>query len=333
MKKLFAAILGLILAISMGAPLWAQDGTPVPAPADLGGTAPPSMPDLNDIQLPPLPASSPAAPAPTTSIEEAPIPQPSVKMTPTPAPMKASAPAVVVPPPPMIPTPTHVVMAPVPTKAPARVPTVSPTSAPMGAPIPPAPLNGGTSAASVPSAMTGGVADYFPWTQGQSLNYEYLKPAAGSTVKKTRVVECLEEATMANGTVHFTLKTTEGSQVVQDKYSLLDNRVEHTFAGKMALTGHTILELPAAGQTLEWQLKGGDGLTHAYKAFFGKAQVYQKVYPDCLIVIDKGLQGTKPVSTRIDYYAKGIGLVAVETYAAGMKLVQTESLALVESGQ
>ena len=155
----------------------------------------------------------------------------------------------------------------------------------------------------------------------------------GSTTKKTRVVQCLEDAAMANGTVHFTLKTTEGAQVVQDKYSLLDNRVEHTFAGKTALTGHTILELPASGQTLEWQLKGGDGLTHAYKAFFGKAQVYQKVYPDCVIVIDKGLQGTKPVSTRIDYYAKGIGLVAVETYAAGMKLVQTESLALVESGQ
>jgi hypothetical protein len=316
MKKFFPAILGLILAVSIGAPLWAQEGTPVPAPPDLGGAEPPSIPDLNQIELPPPPIASPAAPAPTTSIEEAPIPQPvapAEKMTPTPIPA---------PPPPVIPTPTVKVSAAVPTKVPTKIPSAPPV--PPSAPA--------ASAASVPAAMTGGVADYFAWTEGQSLNYEYLKPAAGSTTKKTRVVECLEDSTMTNGTIHFTLKTTEGAQVVQDKYSLLDNRVEHTFAGKMALTGHTILELPAAGQSLEWQLKGGDGLTHAYKAFFGKAQVYQKVYPNCVIVIDKGLQGTKPVSTRIDYYAKGIGLVAVETYAPGMKLIQSESLALVESG-
>jgi hypothetical protein len=317
MKKLFPAILGLVLAISMGAPVWAQVGTPVPAPPDLGGTAPPSIPDLNEIELPPLPASSPAAPAPTTSIEEAPIPQPAAKMTPTPP----SAPA---PPPPPMPTPT---------KVSAVHAAVQSAPAP-----PPAPPSASAAAASVPlagaasSVSTGGISDYFPWTQGQSLNYEYLKPAAGSTTKRTRVVECLEDAAMANGTVHFTLKTTEGAQVVQDKYSLYDNKVEHTFAGKMALAGHVVLQLPATGQSLEWQLKGGDGLTHAYKAFFGKAQVYQKVYPDCVIVIDKGLQGTKPVSTRIDYYAKGIGLVAVETYAPGMKLIQSESLALVESG-
>ena len=58
-----------------------------------------------------------------------------------------------------------------------------------------------------------------------------------------------------------------------------------------------------------------------------------KVYPDCVVVVDKALSGGKAVSTRINYYAKGIGLVAVEVYSPAMKLIQTESLALVQSGQ
>jgi hypothetical protein len=315
MKKLFLAVLGLILAVSMGSPLLAQDGTPVPAPPDLGGTAPPAMPDLNQIDLPPPPAPSAASPAPTTSIEEAPVPAvtaATLKAMPTETPVPAEpTPTVKISAPPMVPTVARAPAAPTAESA--------QSSAPMG------------SAAIV--GLTGTVADYFPWIEGHSLSYEYLKPAAGATAKKTHLVECMEDQTMANGTVHFTLKTTDGDQVVQDKYSLYDNKVEHTYAGKMVLSGHIVLQLPAAGQSVEWQLKGGDGLTHAYKAFFGKAQVYQKVYPDCVIVIDKAMQGTKTVSSRFNYYAKGIGLVAVETYAPGMKLIQTESLALVESGQ
>jgi hypothetical protein len=303
MKKLFFAMGLWVLSTST---LWAQDGgTPVPAVPDTGlSSAPPALPDLSQIELPPPPVvnsnSQQAVPTDT--------PVPAVQAAPPPLAVPTNTPE------PAMPTPTEEL------SLPTAVPEAN--TAPES--------NMESSTASSPSQ--GGILDYFPITQGQTQTYEYLKPALGQTEKKTRVVECLERQTMANGTVRVTLKTTEGSQVFTDKYSIFDNKVQHTFAGKLVLKDHLILQYPSASGPVEWQIKGGDGLTHAYKALFGQAQVYQKVYPDCVIIVDKALSGGKPVSTKIDYYAKGIGLVAVETYAPGMKLIQTESLALVEPG-
>jgi hypothetical protein len=311
MKNLSSVVLFLVLAVLIQSPLRAQEGTPVPVDADMNNTTPPALPDLNQLDLPVIPGSTPSSQP--QAAPEAPAP---VVDTPT---------AIIQMPPPPVPTPTKIISLP---QSAAVIPT--PTLAPKVSMPVAAVSTAPASAAPAVAAQTGGISDYFPWVQGQSLNYEYLKSAGA---KKTQVVECLQQETMPNGTVHFTLKITEGAQVVQDKYSLLDNRVEHTFAGKMALTGHVLLRLPEAGQAALWQLKGGDGLTHAYKASFGQAQVYQKVYPDCVVVTDKALSGGKPVSTRISYYAKGIGLVALEVYSSGMKLIQTESLALVQPGQ
>ena len=315
MKKLSSVVLFLVLAVLIQSPLRAQVGTPVPADTDMNNTTPPALPDLGQLDLPVIPGSTPSSQSPSRS-RGAPAP---VVNTPTAVVPNAAGPH---------PhrdesyfgSPARALGEP---KAYLSAPKVSMPAAPSVSAAP-------ASAAPATAAPTGGISNYFPWVQGQSLNYEYLKSAGA---KKTQVVECLEQETMSNGTVHFTLKTTEGTQAVQDKYSLYDNKVEHTFAGKMALTGHVLLQLPAAGQPAQWQLKGGDGLTHAYKASFGQAQVYQKVYPDCVLVTDKALSGGKPVSTRISYYAKGIGLVALEVYSSGMKLIQTQSLALVQSGQ
>ena len=299
MKKIFL-ILGLWI---LSAPaLWAQAGTPVPEPDAGNSSIPSALPDLSQIELPPPPVVN-SAPEPTaTSIPAAQAPPPA---PPPPLPtstQKGSSPK------PALPTPTQEL------SLPSAVPTAGLESA-VAAP-----------------ASTGGILDYFPVAEGQKQTYEYLKPAAGETTKKTRVVECLERSAMANGTVRVTLKTTEGTQVLTDKYSIFDNKVEHTFAGKLALTGHLILRLPNAAVPVEWQFQGGDGLAHAFKALFGKAEVYQKVYPDCVIVVDKALSAGKPVSSKFYYYAKGIGLVAIETYAPGAKLIQSESLALVEPG-
>lgn len=229
-------------------------------------------------------------------------------------------------------TPTQVTQ-----PAPAIVPVAPPPPLPTAAPISriqASPLPSPTPVPAVSSQVPmGGIADYFPWTQGKSLSYEYLKPVPGSRVKRTRRVECLDQRTMPNGTIHYTLKTIEGAKVVRNRYSLYDNEVEHTFEGNRELAGHVILKLPGDGQPVEWKMKAGDGLTHSFKAFLGKARVYQKVYPDCVIVVDKPLRDGKAISSRFDYYAKGIGLVAVETYNDRMKLIESESLALVEPGQ
>ncbi|HVM33591.1 MAG TPA: hypothetical protein VMU88_10685 [bacterium] len=300
MRNFWSGVGFLILVFGIQAPLWAQVGTPVPAGSDLNGADAPALPDLSQLDLPVVPTPS-----------------------------QASQPVQLPPPPTAVPTPTSVPLAmPVNTATPVPSMPAPPAVSNVFAAPTVAPAEGQVSQGGL--APQGGLADYYPWTKGKSLSYQYLKSAGA---KRTRLVECLEQETMPNGTVHYTLKTTEGAQAVQDKYSLYDNKVDHTFAGKMALAGHTILAMPSATAPAEWQLKGGDGLTHAYKASFGQAQVYQKVYPDCVIVTDKALSGGKALSTRLEYYAKGIGLVAVETYGPGMKLIPAESLALVEDGR
>ncbi|HET9870220.1 MAG TPA: hypothetical protein VFR02_06985 [bacterium] len=287
----------LVLALSGASILWAEEGTPVPVPPDLNNAAP--ITDLGPVDLPALPDLDGTAPPSNTQAPSLPAEAPAPKAAP-------AAPA------------------PVPT----RVPTLAPTPVPTPIPAAPqAPTAGPSSQAAMPApAATGGLEDYFPWTQGASLKYEYLKPRPGSSVKGTRLVECVSREVMPNGTLHFTLRTTEGGRVVEDRYSLYDNKVQHTFAGKQALADHVILEWPVDGQPVEWKLPGGDGQTHAFKVFPGKEKVYQKVYPDCLIVVDKAGN-----SSRFEYYAKGIGLVAVETYGRGMKLIEDESLALVQT--
>lgn len=294
MKKIFQVLWILGLSLAVVSPLWAQDGTQEPSSVnDAGAPPPPPLPDLSQLDLPAPPGPDASTAATPTQV-----------IPPVPA---VSAPAA---PPPPLPTATSVPQVPVPAMP-------SPTPVPI---------------ASAP-APTGGIADYFAWTQGQSLSYEYLKPVPGSTEKRTRQVECLDQQTMPNGTSRYTLKTTEGAKEVRNRYSLFDNKVEHTYEGTRALAGYVILKFPVDGQPVEWKMKAGDGLTHAFKAFLGKARVYQKVYPDCVIVVDKTLRDGKAISSRFDYYAKGIGLVAVETYTSRMKLVESESLALVQSGQ
>jgi hypothetical protein len=174
----------------------------------------------------------------------------------------------------------------------------------------------------------GAFADYFPTAKGSKWTYEYLKAETGSKAKKTRIVECVSRETASNGAVNATLQVTEDGQATQEKYSLRDNQVEHTATGDQTYTGDFTYKFPSASGT-DWSVTEPNGTVHKSKSSLGKAQVYKKIYPDCVIVSEKILKGGKAANTVFYYYAKGIGLVATEVYSPKMKLIQTSSLALV----
>jgi hypothetical protein len=166
------------------------------------------------------------------------------------------------------------------------------------------------------------LADYFPAEVGMKWTYEYLKPGADG-VKKVRQVECSSVQRFENGTVRVSFQVTEGASSAEN-FSLFNGLVQRTSVGGKTLDSDFAFKLPKKGVPSTWSATGADGAVKACGASFGKAQVYQKVYPDCVVVKEKS--GTTTVFT---YYAKGIGLVALETYGAGLKLDQAKSYALV----
>ncbi len=182
--------------------------------------------------------------------------------------------------------------------------------------------------ASAPMPSLGVFAEYFPTAKGNKWSYEYLKPEAGSQAKKTRTVECIAQEA-SNGGINATFQVTEDGQTSQEKYSLHDNQVEHTATGDQTYTGDLTFKFPPAGDTTTWSVTEPNGTLHKSKASMGKAQVYKKTYPDCVIVMEKIVKGGKSANTVIYYYAKGIGLVAVEVYSPKMKLIQPSSIALL----
>jgi hypothetical protein len=187
-------------------------------------------------------------------------------------------------------------------------------------------------AATGAAVSAGALTDYFPVAEGALSNYEYLKPASGQTAKGTFAVKCASAKTMDNGTVRVTMETTEGGQTSRDRYSLYGSQVEHIATGDQVFTGDFAFKLPKAGGTALWSLTEKDGTVHKSKASYGEAQVYQKTYPDCVIVTEKVIKDGKTANTIIYYYAKGIGLVSMEVYSPGMKLLQDKSYALMGDG-
>jgi hypothetical protein len=223
--------------------------------------------------------------------------------------------------------------APQPTDTPAPVPAKPAVAEPTEAPTPEAAEPTATAAkeeASTTGATVsaGALTDYFPAAEGTQWSYEYLKPAEGQAAKGTFTVKCVSAKTMANGTVRVTLETTNNGQPTRDQYSLFNNQVVHTATGDQALTGDFAFKLPPASGSASWMVTEKDGTVHKSKAALGQAQVYQKTYPDCVIVTEKILKDGKPERTIIYYYAKGTGLVSMEVYSKGMKLLQDKSFAL-----
>jgi len=336
------AIFLLILA-----PLRAEDLLP-PVPEGLDGPPPlegdEQLPSLQDFDkflpgidptqtdLEPGPAKPEAA---LQAIEKAlPTATPVIA---TPTPVKASVP----PTPtvrPAVPTPTSVVVAPATEKVPMTSEKQKPasgsapsgtTSAPSGA-APAGTLSGKPATApgaAVPPAAasvapsSGSLTDYFPVQTGMKWNYEYLKAGADGA-RKARVVECVDVQTFENGTLRASFTVTEASPV-KVGYSIHNGSVQKTLVGSRTLDADFAFKFPKPGVPSAWTATGVDGTLKTCSASFGKAQVYEKTYPDCVVVKEK-----VGVQTLFTFYAKGIGLVALEVYGAGMKLDPARSYAL-----
>ncbi len=171
---------------------------------------------------------------------------------------------------------------------------------------------------------------YFPAVVGGHWTYEYLKPDKGETSAGSFTVKCIESQPKPDGTLRVVLETQEGGRPLRDRYLVSGDRVEHTAAGDEAFSGDFTFKLPKAGQAAAWSIREKNGTLHRSKAVFGKARVYQKTYPDCVVVTEKVLRHGGTQNTVLYYYAKGIGLVAMEVYSKGMKLLQPKSIALVQ---
>ncbi|GEM_PF-2247048 len=296
MEKFFFFAICLFMA-----PLsWADQPTPPVIPIPSGDEALPPPPlDQNlatPVVVPVLPGGDKTAAetAPATTQPALPPPPPA---TPTPVPVKA---VTAVPEAKAADTPTP------------RAEAPAPQAVASGAPI-----------------SAGSLTAYFPVQEGAQWTYEYLKPATGQTAKGTYSVKCASAKQMPNGTVRAVFETDENGQATQDHYSLYDNKIEHMTGDGQTTTGDFVFKVPAAGGAA-WVLTEKDGTVHKSKAAFGQAQVYQKTYPDCVVVTEKVLKGGKAANTVIYYYAKGIGLVAIEVYSPKMKLVQDKSVALTK---
>jgi hypothetical protein len=245
-----------------------------------------------------LPTATPVAQTPTKALA---LPTPTIR--------------------PAAPTPSPVASAPTDQQVPMTSEKQKPAAAPSGAapsgtmPNKPATAPGAASAPAAPVVpSSGALTDYFPVQTGMKWTYEYLK---GGAAKKVRSVGCTQAETFPNGTVRATLQVTEDAAVIET-YSLLNGAVQRTGLGGQTLEGEYAFKMPKKGLPSTWT----NG-TKTFTASFGKAQVYQKVYPDCVVVKEKD-----GALTTFTYYAKGIGLVALEVYGVGLKLDQTRSYAL-----
>lgn len=224
-------------------------------------------------------------------------------------------------PPPVFATPTQVV--------PKAQPTTPSEKKMEATPIPQVQAPAPEQASSGAAISAGVLTDYFPVHEGALWVYEYLKPVPGETAKRNYPVRCTSAKQMPNGTVRAVFETTDNGQRTQDHYSLYDNKIERMAEDGQTQTGDFVFKIPAKGGAAVWSVAEKNGTVHKSKAVFGQAQVYQKTYPDCIVVTEKVVKGGKTANTVIYYYAKGTGLVAIEVYSPKMKLLQDKSVALM----
>lgn len=215
----------------------------------------------------------------------------------------------------VVPTPTETVAVPAPSPKPAvRAPVVPPASVPRGAVS---------------------VKDYFPSVPGQVMEYQFFTMPDQSVGRKSRIVECLKSQTFKNGTVRSTFKTTVFAggtykdEISVDNYSTYNNVVQLTAHNDQPLTERYLIKMPAPGATIRWVQKEPDGTEKQYKAYFEPLKTADRIYTDCLVVVEKHLKGAGELALRHFYYARGIGLVRLEVYGADLKVDRSSSIDLI----
>ncbi len=173
--------------------------------------------------------------------------------------------------------------------------------------------------------------DYFPVVPGSKVNYEYLAPAPGERVKKTRVVECQEYRRMGDGTLVGKFKISDGfldTAEYQDILFTLEGA--QNFTGKKPSGRSCFLKLPKKGRRVKWKYKLKGGIVQSFQAGFDKTRIKSRNYPDCLCVSEKEFKKGRLISTQRDYYSKGIGLILRGFYGPKGKLVRSKSFAYLK---
>jgi hypothetical protein len=192
----------------------------------------------------------------------------------------------------------------------------------------PSPVKESVKEETVPvTGLTGGLFDYFPVAQGQKAEFTYLKAAKGEAAPKNFTVQCVEFQPNPDGTEKATFESTQSGAAVRDRFLVSKDEVAHTQSGDETLKDDFLMKMPAPLKVVVWK-QTHDGIQRNFKATLGPAKVFKKTYPDCVIVEEKDTKDGKKAGTFYRYYAKGLGLISLETYSADLKLIQTQSYAL-----
>jgi hypothetical protein len=177
------------------------------------------------------------------------------------------------------------------------------------------------------TALTGGLFDYFPAAQGQKTEFIFLKAGKGEAAPRHFTVQCVAYQSNPDGTGMATFESTQSGSPARDRYLVSKDEVAHTQSGDIILAGEYFMKMPVPQKAAIWK-QTGDGIQRNFKATLGPAKVLNKPYPDCLIIEEKDTRDGKKVGTFYRYYAKGMGLISLETYSADLKLIQTQSFVL-----
>jgi hypothetical protein len=217
---------------------------------------------------------------------------------------------------------------PPPTFAPTPVATTStPGSFLAPSPAPSSKESLGKERTIVPAPPGGGLFDYFPATLGHQAEFVYLKAGKGEIAPRRFTIQCVDYKSNPNGSVVAVLESSQTGSPVRAEYLISNEEVVHTRTGDQTFQGDTLIKMPEPLKNSLWE-QPEENYRRMFKTTLGQAQVLQKTYPDCLIVEEIDVRDGKKVGVRYFYYAKGIGLISLETYTTRLKLIQTQSFVL-----
>jgi hypothetical protein len=189
----------------------------------------------------------------------------------------------------------------VPEAAPTAVPQESaPTAVPETNPTTSA--SASTEPTNVSGADLKGLEAYFPIRAGARWSYR-------SPVGKIRTVECLSrdgEGASLSGS----FRVTTGEVPLTQTWRLSGGKVVLGTALTTLRVGWVRLVAPQGKTIPRWTYDRHDGVVSYYKQEAGPLQAGGKKYLEGLTVTERTLKGSRQVSLRKWYYAKGIGLVA-----------------------
>ncbi len=303
---------------------------PSAAPADDPGM-PPEIPGLDaGLPLPEFGLDIPdpsAAPTPPTKVDTS---RPSKAAEPTAVPTEPAASAVSSTPSPAAPSAT-----PTATRKPSKPPKNPTPTATVTVTETPAPT--AEAAAFVLPTFSGParMIEFFPAEKGQLREYQFLRVPGQTVGRKNRTVECLKVQTFPNGTIRSMHKTTVYAggtyrdDISNDVFSVVGNTVVWLMHNGQPQTNRFLLKMPKPGATERWTHKEADGTTVSFKADLTPLKTDERVYPECILVVEKTLKAGEEPKLRNLYYARGLGLVRLEVYGADLKMDRTSSIDLV----